>query len=306
MSKPLITRIAPSPTGDMHLGTARTAYFNWLAARATGGTFILRIDDTDVSRNSQQSLDDIYEIMEWLGLDFDITFKQSDRVKSSLYAQAAELLISKDLAERRDGAVFIKNYQLPSFWTDQITGQISISKSDTDVIDNLVLLRSDGTPTYHFASVVDDLIPNDEHLTASVNFIIRGVDHIKNTPKHLAIYDVLLRSLDPSMLQFIEMPQFAHVGLIFDGGKKLSKRDSAASMLSYKRAGYDPEAMLNYILRLGWGPTVDDKSTAVLTKEDALKLFLAGGKMRAAKSNFDKPKLDSFDRKYKAKKKEST
>jgi len=283
---PWITRIAPSPTGDMHLGTARTAYFNWLAAKASGGKFILRIDDTDSARDNPAYTDVIYDVIDWLGLDYDNTFKQSDRLHA--YKTMADILVDGNKAMVLDnGAIaLIYDQTMPTSWNDEIAGTVPIT--DTDIknsLQNLILMRGDGTPTYHFATVCDDSLSN-------VNWIIRGHDHISNTCKHIAIY----HAMDAAI------PKYSHVGLIFQGGKKMSKRDGAASVLTYKDQGYDPDAMLNYMLRMGWGPAVDDKSTSMLDRDAAIKLFLTGGKMKNAPAGMDLAKLDSFDRKYKAKK----
>lgn len=285
------TRIAPSPTGDMHLGTARTAYFNWLAARATGGTFTLRIDDTDQSRHIESAVQDIHDILGWLNISPDRVIRQSQRYE--VYNKVIDVLLNKGLAKLVENdavRLHIQPDQIDSFWMDDIVGKISIKDDDIKSINSLILRRADGHPTYHFASVVDDS-------DLGINLIIRGTDHIKNTPKHLAIYTALyLAGFNaPS-------PRFAHVGLIFNNGKKLSKRDGAASMLSYRTNEIDPDAVLNWMLRLGWGPSVDDRSTAVLTPEDAVRLFLDGGKMRASPAALDLAKLNSFDRKYKARK----
>lgn len=277
------TRIAPSPTGDLHLGTARTAYFNWLAAKATGGKFILRIDDTDVDRNDESKVDDIFKIMDWLKLDYDILYRQSDHLDD--YLAAAKRLMVYGLAQQLDdGAIVFKINDLGfASWHDEIAGDIAVGNQDLDYIKSMVLIKSDGYPTYNFASAFDDVALN-------VNYVIRGTDHIKNTAKQLALYT----------RYGIQFPKYAHVGLLTKDKKKLSKRDGAASMLAYKDAGINPDAMLNFMLRLGWGPAVDDKTTAVISQDKALEMFLNQGKMKASPANIDLQKLDSFDRKYKA------
>lgn len=279
-----VTRIAPSPTGDFHIGTARTAYFSWLAARASGGKFILRIDDTDQERHQEKAVEVILETMKWLGLDYDETFRQSNR--RDTYKEIADIMLRNGTAVTLDGGAIGTNpdkFVLPDNWTDTIAGSIQITDQDRKNCPGVVLIKSDGFPTYQFSCVVDD------HLTG-VNYIIRGVDHISNTAKQVGLYNLLQWTT----------PQYAHVGLIHKDKKKISKRDGAASMLSYREKGYNPDAVLNFLLRMGWGPKQDDKSTAVLPKERALELFLSAGSMRAASSNFDQAKLDSFDRKYKA------
>jgi glutamyl/glutaminyl-tRNA synthetase len=281
-----ITRIAPSPTGYFHLGTARTAYFNWLAARASGGRFLLRIDDTDRLRNNDAFLDVIYQALDYLGLDYDQTFKQSDRADRHL--QVAQDLLKQGRAVARDGAIFLDHPldKSPSFqyFTDDAVGKVAVTQADHDFVRNMVLIKSDGTPTYHFASVVDDI----DH---GVNYVLRGADHISNTVKQAALYLALGAPL----------PRYGHVGLLHDHatGKKLSKSTGAPSLLDYKTQDIDPDAMCNFLLRLGWGPKVDDKSTAVLPRARALDLFLAGGKLRAASAKADFTLLQSLDRKYK-------
>ncbi len=279
-----VTRIAPSPTGHMHVGTARTAYFNWLAARSSGGKFILRIDDTDAARSEDQYTHSIITTMQWLGLDYDERFFQSARFDR--YRALAEKAMSEGWAYKDDGAVKFKlQHHTNNEWVDEISGKKSITADDYRIIDGAVLMRADNTPTYHWASVIDDM-------DYGVNFIIRGTDHITNTNKQI----VLWRKLG------YPIPKFAHVGLIGENGRPLSKREGAASMLYYKEKGYDPDAVLNFLARLGWGPKVDDKTTAVLPKERMLELFLNGGKMRPSIANMDLNKLEAYDRKYKARK----
>jgi glutamyl-tRNA synthetase len=279
-----ITRIAPSPTGDMHLGTARTAYFCWLAARASSGKFILRVDDTDAERSKIEYLNSILDTMKWLGLDYDTLLTQSQRVDRYLHV-ANQLIADNKARVIEGGAIALLPTELPEFWVDRVVGNVAISDNDKKLATDLVLVRSNGMPTYNFASVIDDI-------DLSINFIIRGSDHIPNTAKQVAIFVALNAPL----------PEFAHIGLIHYQKKKLSKRDGAASMLYYRDKGYDPDAVLNFMLRLGWGPTIDDKTTKLLPRERALELFLTGGAMRAASSNMDLNLLESFDRKYKAQK----
>jgi glutamyl-tRNA synthetase len=297
------TRFAPSPSGDLHLGGCRTAYFNWLAARASGGKFILRIDDTNPEKNKPEYVDVILGVMDWLKLDYDEIYYQSKRFDR--YREMAEYLINQGKAKRLDdGAVVLCPESIhwtsiaeflgakptgECLWHDEIAGWIKITAEDWAAIENLVLMRSNDTPTYHFASCVDDM-------DTGVNYILRGVDHISNTSRQIYILAALAKSFEPA-------PKFAHVGLIHFEGRKLSKRDGSASMLYYKEKGYHPEAMLNFMARLCWGPTVDDKTTKMLPRERMLELFLTGGKMKSSPANMDMAKLDSFDRKYKAQEK---
>lgn len=279
-----ITRIAPSPTGNFHIGTARTAYFNWLAAKSSGGKFFLRIDDTDTSRCDSIYVEQIKDSLNWLDLDNDGLFFQSQR-KEIYQAALSNLLSNKRAVIDSEGVARLNVDLTPPTWKDRIAGEIKISEDDKVSILNLPLARSDGQFLYHFTSVVDDI-------DLGINFIIRGNDHLSNTSRQVAIWTALNAPI----------PEFAHVSLIKKDNKKLSKRDGAASLLAYRDWGFDPDAMLNFLLKLGWGPKLDDKSTAVIWRQDAIKLFLEGGNLKSGHSNFDQAKLESFDRKYKARK----
>ena len=282
---PYITRIAPSPTGDMHLGTVRTGYLCWLAAKASGGTSILRIDDTDQERNKPEYIDIIFDTMKWLNLDWDITFRQSDRLER--YQEVAELLLQSGKASRIEGGAVVLKYddQMPKSWIDDISGEIKITDRDVEKdLSYLILIRSDQKPTYHFATVIDDMDYN-------VNWVIRGVDHISNTAKHLAIYHALGKPL----------PKHSHVGLLFGDGKKLSKRDGSASALSFQKEGYHPEALLNFLLKNGWSTKVDSsKADNIWPREKAIAGFLTQGKMKNQKSSLDLNKLKWLDGLYKS------
>lgn len=284
-----VTRIAPSPTGDMHLGTARTAYFNWLAAKSSGGLFWLRIDDTDEARHDENAVKVIYESMEWLGLDYEKSFRQSERKER--YRHISDAMIANGSAKRlSDGAIqFIAKYPIGHYKLHDLAIGIAAIKEDTfKNIEGLILVRKDGTPTYNFTSVVDD---RDCH----INLIIRGVDHISNIAKQVAIWEAINNAYGEPELTF---PMLAHVGLINKDGKKLSKRDKAASMLEYKSQGYKPEAILNFMLRMGWGPKKDDASTKMIPRARALELFLKEGNLRASPASFDQAKLDHLNKLY--------
>lgn len=279
-----ITRIAPSPSGDMHVGTARTAYFNWLLANASGGKFYLRIDDTNKEKSDPAYTDVILKTMDWLGLDYTGPVLQSERF--DIYRRVAERLLLEWKAELEpNGAVKLVSATIPETWHDEVAGEMKLSKGDWMAAQETIILRADGSPTYHFASVVDDV-------EMGINLVCRGVDHISNTPRQIGIYNAL----------GAPVPKFAHIGLIHHGGKKLSKSDGAASMLYYREKGYDPDAVLNFLLRMGWGPKVDDKTAAVIDRDRAKALFIDGGTLKASSSNMDLGKLESYDRKYKAKK----
>jgi glutamyl/glutaminyl-tRNA synthetase len=278
------TRIAPSPTGDLHIGTARTAYFNWLAAKASGGTFTLRIDDTDQKRNDENSVKVIHDIMDWLGLNSDRTFRQSDR-----FARHKEVVERVSTVQNnRDTAVRLwledaDRANFPRVWHDEVIGDVKITDDDLNRMQDMVLIKSDGTPTYNWSSVVDDM-------DMGINYILRGTDHITNTSKQVVLFHLLGTPI----------PKFAHVGLISQGGKLLSKSEGSTSMMHYKNAGYDPDAMLQFLARLGWAPKVDDKSANHLPRERMVELFFAGGKLKSNQANMDLAKLESLDRKYKA------
>lgn len=283
------TRIAPSPTGMFHLGTARTAYFNYLAARATGGRFILRIDDTDLNRNDDAAVDVIYDSLDWLGLDYDYDFHQSS-VKST-YKAAADMLLANDLAYRDGDAVRLRiPSNLPDTWSDLLNSKPRpITDADKKLIDGLVLIKSDGMPTYNLASVVDDLV-------CDINLVIRGTDHVANTPKQIAI----ICALKLAGVSYADIPEYAHVGLIMKDKKKLSKRDGAASLLDYRDAGYHPDAMLNFMLRLGWSPSDPKWGDTLIDRDVAKAMFWTDGSMRAAPANMDLDVLKKYDRRYKA------
>lgn len=277
------TRIAPSPTGDFHIGTARTAYFNWLAARASGGRFILRIDDTDLARNDDASVGVIHDCLDWLGLTPDAIYRQSDRL--DLYRGIADDLIKRDMAVVADnGGVLLKGGNSAP-WHDIVSGAASPVDTHHDLASDQVLIKADGMPVYHFASVVDDI-------DMGVNLVIRGMDHHTNTYRHAGLYTAL----------DADLPDFAHLGLITMNKKKLSKRDAAASLLGYRDAGIDPDAMLNFLLRMGWGPRKDDKSMAMISRDRAIDLFLDHGKMKSSPAAMDLDKLASFNRKYRSRK----
>lgn len=285
-----ITRIAPSPTGDMHLGTARTAYFNYLAAKATGGQFILRIDDTDQVRNNEDHVGVIYRTMEWLGLAPDVTLRQGDR--SSIYMDIARDLVRQKIAqEAPNGAIEIVNIDasfIPDSWTDCIVGEIKTSNKDKDVLKSIVLIKGDGSPSYNFATAVDDLLMDTNH-------VIRGHDHISNTVKQLTMMNAM-KTL--AYNRSVETPKYTHVGLIFSNKKKLSKRDNAASMLHYRDSGYSPDAMLNFMLRLGWAET-SGITIKKIPKDMAERIFYLKGKMRNQPSNMDINLLNFYNKQYK-------
>ena len=266
----VILRFAPSPTGFLHIGGARTALFNWLLARNRGGRFILRIEDTDQVRSTRESIDAILEGMTWLGLDWDEgPVYQTDRM--AMYREHAERLLHEnkayycyctpeELEEKRQKALQEKRkpkydgtcrglqapvpgrspairFRAPqegkTVLPDLIKGTVEFENAE---MDDLVILRSDGWPTYNFSVVVDDA-------TMGITHVIRGDDHVNNTPRQILLYQAFGYPL----------PQFAHVPMILGADKaRLSKRHGATSVMAYKDMGYLPQALVNYLVRLGW------------------------------------------------------
>ncbi len=225
-------RFAPSPTGYLHVGSARTALFNWLFARHSKGEFILRIEDTDMARSKQEYLDEILESLKWLGLNWDgELYFQSKRM--GLYKEYAGKLLNSGFAYEKEGALHFKMPATKLKINDIIHGDIEF---DCSLIKDQVLIKSDGSPTYNFACVVDDS-------TMGITHIIRGDDHISNTPKQVVIYNALGMNL----------PQFCHIPLILGVDRsRLSKRHGATSIRDYKEEGFLPEGLVNYLCNLGW------------------------------------------------------
>lgn len=280
------TRFAPSPTGSLHIGGARTAIFNLLFARHNAGEFILRIEDTDRSRSTEESISEIRDAMEWLGLDWDEgPFRQSDRL--GIYKDLADKLMAsghayrcyvtpEELDERRKeaqerGEMFHykrewaarnagpdKPYAIRLLTPDQGTievhdllrGKVAF---DAGEIDDFVILKTDGFPTYNFAVVADDALMGITH-------VIRGDDHLINTPRQVLIYEGLS----------LEVPKLAHVSMILGpDGKRLSKRHGATSVVEYRKEGYLPDALVNYLTRLGW--SYGDQE--IFTREELVEKF---------------------------------
>ncbi|MCM8792401.1 MAG: glutamate--tRNA ligase [Candidatus Omnitrophica bacterium] len=227
-------RFAPSPTGFLHIGGARTCLFNWLYAQAKKGKFILRIEDTDIKRSKKEFLDEILESIRWMGIQWDELYFQSQRL--SLYKEFAEKLLRENKAYREENqAIVFKVEPSKLKIKDLIHGEIEF---DTSVIKDQVLIKADGTPTYNFACVVDDA-------TLGITHVIRGDDHISNTPKQVLLYEAL----------GFPLPEFAHIPLILSKeGGRLSKRTGATSISEFRQMGYLSEALVNYLLLLSWSP----------------------------------------------------
>ncbi len=312
-------RFAPSPTGYLHVGGARTALFNWLFARHHRGTFILRIEDTDLERSTQEMVEGILVGMKWLGLDWDEgPYFQSERME--LYRATAARLVesghayycfcTKEELERRRaqaqaegrppmydescrriphqeaerrraaGEPCAVRFAVPesgsTAFDDAVFGWVEFANSE---IEDFVLLRSDGVPTYHLSVVADDV-------DMRVTHVIRGADHLSNTPKQVMLYNALLAP----------MPVFAHVPLILGQDKtRLSKRHGATSVIAYRDEGIVPEAFRNFLALLGWTPP--DPSREILADQELIELF---GLKGISKSNavFDRAKLDWFNTEY--------
>ena len=272
-------RFAPSPTGLLHIGGARTALFNWLYARHTGGTFVLRVEDTDQSRNTQEAVDVIFRGMRWLGLDWDegpdgkggVTgdkgpYFQSQR--ASIYAQYLEKLQATGKTYEDGGALKFRMPKTPGVVKDMVCGEVTF---DRTMEPDLVIRRKDGSPVFHLVNVIDDL-------EMGITHVIRGEDHLTNTHKHIALYEAL--GATP--------PQFAHIPLILNkGGSKMSKRDEGAALGFYEEAGYLPAAVRNYLCLLGWSPGANEE---ILPIEELIKRFELS-KINRSNARFDGDKL---------------
>jgi len=267
-------RFAPSPTGYLHVGGARTALFDWLFARQHNGTFILRIEDTDVERSSEEMTRGILDAMTWLGLHWDEgPYFQSKRL--DLYRELAERLVSGGHAYLDEGAIRFRVPEGRVTYQDAVFGEISV---ESDTIENFVLLRSDKHPTYHLSVVVDDIDMRISH-------VIRGADHISNTPKQILLYRALGASL----------PVFAHLPLILGPDKtRLSKRHGATSVSAYQEQGILPEAMRNFLALLGWAPGNDQET---FDDEALIQAFSLQG-ISKANAVFNPEKLAWFNAQY--------
>jgi glutamyl-tRNA synthetase len=278
-------RFAPSPTGWLHIGGARTALFNWLYARHTGGAFILRIEDTDTARNTQEATDVILSGLQWLGLDWDEgpgkgnfgPYFQSQR--SEIYRRRVQELKDKGLAYDCEGAVKFKMDRQPIVIPDLIVGHVTRELTDREQADpDFVLIRSDGQPVFHFVNVVDDLEMNITH-------VIRGEDHLSNTAKHIALFRAF----------GVEPPRYAHLPLILNpDGAKMAKRDRGASLQTYVDDGYVPEAVVNYLCLLGWSPKENREKMPL---RDVIELFDLPQILRH-NARFDLAKLEWLNGEY--------
>jgi len=267
-------RFAPSPTGTLHVGSARTALFNWLFAKHHQGTFILRIEDTDQKRSDPAFLSDILESLKFLGIEPDEgPYFQSQRIER--YQRATDTLLSEGKAIKEESAVVFPVSPKPVRFTDILHGEITV---DTSLFEKLVLMKSDGLPTYNFACVVDDA-------DMKITHVIRGDDHIANTPKQLVLYEAL----------GFQPPQFAHIPLIVDADRaRLSKRTGATSVADYRAVGYLPEAFVNYLALLGWSP---GGNRELVPPEELVQAFDLT-RVRKTAAQFDQQKLDWLNSQY--------
>src|SRR5438128_6781726 len=267
-------RFAPSPTGYLHVGGSRTALFNWLYARHKGGKFLLRIEDTDKARSTDEHTQVILDGLSWLGLDWDeeLVF-QGARLKR--HQEIADRLLAEGKAYMEEGAIRFRVPPGEIAWEDAVHGRISFQGAD---IKDFIILRSDRTPIYNLAVVVDDLDMRITH-------VLRGDDHISNTPKQIALYQALGAPL----------PVFGHVPMINGpDGKKLSKRHGATAVGDYQHMGILPAAMRNFLALLGWSPGGDRE---IMTLEEMIQLFsFAGIQQKAA--IFDMTKLEWMNGQY--------
>ncbi len=267
-------RFAPSPTGYLHVGGARTALFNWLYARKSGGTFLLRIEDTDKARSTEAHTQVILDGLKWLGLDWDEQpIFQGARI--GRHQEIADKLLKEDRAYADEGTIRLRVPPGEIAWDDAVHGRISFQGED---IKDFVILRADRSPLYNFAVVVDDI-------DMKITHVIRGDDHISNTPKQIAAYRALGAPL----------PVFGHVPMIHGmDGKKLSKREGAAAVGDYQDRGILPEAMRNFLALLGWSPGGDRE---ILSMEELRTLFSLEGILKKP-AVFDMTKLEWMNGQY--------
>ncbi len=322
MTKAIKTRFAPSPTGLLHVGNARTALFSWLVARHHGGSFLLRIEDTDTARNLTGAAERIAEDLRWLGLDWDEGFevggdagpyRQSERL--DIYSRHVQRLLDGGVAyyafetadelaamrgraqqarqtfqyprpdplptqadadrARAEGRPVVVRFKMPGrdfVVRDQIMGDVTVAAAE---LDDFIILKADGVPTYHLAVVVDDALMGVTH-------VLRGQEFLAQTPRHMALQDAL----------GLPTPAYAHLPLIMDmKGRKLSKRDGDVEVYAFRKAGYLPEVMVNFLALLGWSPGGDREK---LTLDDLVELFDVG-RVNRTSAKFDRDKLLAFN-----------
>jgi glutamyl-tRNA synthetase len=278
-------RFAPSPTGFFHIGSARTALFNWLYARHTGGVFVLRIEDTDKERNSEAFLQVIYDSLTWLGLDWDEgpkvggsgggdfgPYRQSER--ADIYRDYLKKLAATGRTYEKEGAVFFKISGQPQVIEDAIRGRVERTEEK-----DFVIVRSDGNPVFHLVNVIDDI-------TMGITHVIRGEDHLSNTSKHTELFKAFGAPL----------PLYAHIPLILkqNGPGKMSKRDQGALVEEYQRRAFLPEALVNFLCLLGWNPGDDREKMPIA---EVIRLFDLAG-VNQSNARFDEKKLAHMNMLY--------
>lgn len=274
-------RFAPSPTGFFHIGSARTALFNWLYARHTQGVFVLRIEDTDKERNSEEFLRVIYDSLTWLGLNWDEgplvggdygPYRQSER--TAIYQEYLEKLKATGRTYEKDGAVYFRISGQPQIIDDAIRGRVERTEEK-----DFVIVRSDGNPVFHFVNVVDDIAMKITH-------VIRGEDHLSNTSKHTELFTAL----------GAPVPIYAHIPLILkqQGAGKMSKRDQGALIEEYQRRGFLPEALVNFLCLLGWSPKNDLEKLPIA---EIIRLFDLPA-VHQGNARFDEKKLAHMNMSY--------
>jgi len=273
------TRFAPSPTGYLHVGGARTALFNWLFARKHGGSFVLRVEDTDAARNTEEARQAIFDGMNWLGLDWDEgpdkggkfgPYYQSER--KPIYDAWFQKLIDAGRVYQDDGAWRFRFERKPVAMNDLVCGEVTIDYRDESNTPDMVVKRSDGSYVFHFVNVVDDL-------EMEITHVIRGEDHLMNTPKHLQLIEAFGG----------KAPAYAHIPLILNpDGSKMSKRDAGAAVGDYPRQGFLSAAVVNFIALLGWNPKTEEE---IFTIRDLVERFSLEHVNRApARFDFEKCK----------------
>jgi glutamyl-tRNA synthetase len=286
-------RFAPSPTGYLHIGGARTALFNWMYAKAQNGKFVLRVEDTDLERSKPEYETEIMDSMRWLGLSWDELYKQSDRF--AIYKEQAQKLLAQgeEVAYQKDGAVFLnvralykRREKKEIFVDDLIRGRVVFDiaflykrneegvdpSQQSDELRDEVLIKADGAPTYSFACVIDDAMMDITH-------VIRGEDHLSNTPKQVLMYEALGFG--------DKVPKFAHLPMIHgEDGTKMSKRHGATAVTDYRKMGFLPEALVNYLMLLGWSPGNEE----ILPLKNACAKFSIK-KINKTAAQFDMEKL---------------
>jgi glutamyl-tRNA synthetase len=267
--------MAPSPTGLLHIGGVRTFLFNWLFARGRAGECLLRIENTDTSREVEESVDQIERSLRWLGIEWDgeTTFQLDVMERAK---EEARRLVVEGSAYEDEGAIRVR---MPdegaTGWDDAIKGRIEVANEE---LEDVVLVRSDGRPTYNFASPLEDWLDGITH-------VIRGDDHVSNTPKQINV----LRALGA------EPPVYAHVPNVFGAdGRKLSKRHGAVSVDEFRAGGYVPEALMNFLALLGWAP---DGETTIMSKDELIERFTLE-RVGSSPSTFDYAKLDWMNGQY--------